>query len=59
MKKPVVVSPQFWLLASDAIPQTFRYINVVNLVDRGALRKVLVVNNTLSLFKKKKLSASP
>ena len=34
MEKPVVTSPQFWPFVSDG----------VNLVDCGALRKILVVN---------------
>ena len=56
MEEPVVTSPQFWPFASDGVPETFQYFNAVNLVERGASRKVLVVNNTLSI---KKLSASP
>ena len=48
MEKPVVTSPQFWSFASDNVPRTFQYFNVVNLVDCAALRKVLVANNTLS-----------
>ena len=56
--QPFVTSPQFWPFASDGAPQTFRYFYVVNLVDCGALSKVLMVNNTLKL-PLKKLSASP
>ena len=41
----------FWPFASDGVLQTFQYFNVVNLVDCGASRKVLVVNNTPTIKK--------
>ena len=49
IEKPVVTSPRFWSFVSEGVPQTFQYFNVVNLVAFGALRKILVVNNTLSI----------
>ena len=48
MEKSVVTSTQFWPFASDGVPQTFQYFTVINLVDCGALRKVLVVNLTFA-----------
>ena len=51
MEKPVVTSPQFWPFASDGVCQSFQYFDVVDLVDCGALRRVLVVNNILRIKK--------
>ena len=55
MEKPVTTPPQFWPFASDGTPQTFQNFNVVGLVYCGALRKVLVVDNSISIKKKQKL----
>ena len=51
MEKPVTTPLQFWSFSSDSIPQTFQNFNVVGLVHCGALRKVLVVDNSTSIKK--------
>ena len=53
MEKPVTTPPQFWSFSSNGIPQTFQNFIVVGLVHCGAFRKVLVVDNSTSIKKKK------
>ena len=52
MEKPVSTPPQFWPFPSNGIPQTFQNFIVVGLVHCGAFRKVLVVDNFISIKKK-------